>query len=205
MLLIGCEKFRPVNVDGYEDTYEVGNYGTLRNIKTGKVLSKRIDKKGYARACLIKNHKRYERHLAVIVGRTFPEICGEYFDGCEADHINGWRNDDRAVNIRFVSHKENINNNVTNYRYKRIRKLPQCKIMSDKRKEILRNANSKKIASIDCYGNIVKIYNSITEAALETGCSKANIGQVANNRPQKCKDGKLRTRKKAGGYYWKFI
>lgn len=203
MLLLGYEKFRPVNIEGYSDFYEISDYGTLRNRITGKILSKRVDKKGYSRACLIVNHKKFESHLAIVVGKTFPEICGEYFEGCEADHINGWRNDDRAVNIRFVSHKDNINNPVTNYRFK-LRDLPQYK-MSDSRKEKLRTVNSKPVASFDKNGNLVKKYTSISEAATDVNGRISNIGSVAGKKHRKGYDGIYRLRKMAYGYHWEFI
>ena len=39
-------------IKGYEDEYLISNYGKVKNIKTGKILKRRIDKKGYSHYAL---------------------------------------------------------------------------------------------------------------------------------------------------------
>lgn len=45
---------------GYEEQYLISNYGKVKNIKTGRILKKRIDKKGYCHYALYKNKKTKE-------------------------------------------------------------------------------------------------------------------------------------------------
>lgn len=133
-LLLSYEKWYPVSIAGFEDCYEASDYGQVRNAVTKKVLSIRKDRKGYSRARLQNNGKVWDGHRAVIIAKTFPDICGKWFDGAEVDHINGWRTDDRPVNLRVVSHRENVNNPVTLSRFK-ARHLPQLKKMAEDTKK----------------------------------------------------------------------
>ena len=54
-----------------------------------------------------------EWKVARLIAKTFPEICGELFEGCEIDHVNTIRTDDRAENLRVCTHSENQNNPLT--------------------------------------------------------------------------------------------
>lgn len=51
--------------------------------------------------------------IYITIAKLFPEICGEWYEGCEVDHINTNRFDNRAINLRCVSSKENMNNPLT--------------------------------------------------------------------------------------------
>ena len=59
-----------------------------------------------------------------IVWETFV---GEIPDDYEIDHINGNRDDNRLLNMRLVSHKENCNNPLTICNYKKSNKTGHCK------------------------------------------------------------------------------
>lgn len=112
-------------IEEYE--YEVSNLGRVRSIdryvkgkihqniqfKKGKIKDTIPDSKGYLRVCLWKENKRKLYRVHHLVAYAFPEICGEYFDGAEIDHINTIITDNRACNIRWVTHTENMNNPIT--------------------------------------------------------------------------------------------
>ena len=53
-----------------------------------------------------------------LVALAFPEICGEYSDGLEVDHINTIKDDNRAENLRWVTRSQNRCNPITYERFK---------------------------------------------------------------------------------------
>lgn len=168
---IPCEVWRVVPLDDFKNLYEASTFGRIRNIKTGRVLSGRVDKKGYARFCLCDRDKRLEGHRARIIALTFPEICGKWFDGCEVDHINCIRTDDRAINLRVVDHLTNCRNPQTIVNYKN-RKLLQYETLPE---------NSKKKCIIDGI-----VFSSQRDAAEYIGIPESTLsaikcGRLSNN------------------------
>ena len=116
------EYWKPVF--GFEGFYSVSNYGRIFSHITNKILKDRIDKKGYNNVCL-KGRKFFK--VSHIVARSFPEICGEWFEGAEVDHLNGVRNDNRPENLKICTHTENIRNPLTIERFKKREKHPHPK------------------------------------------------------------------------------
>ena len=62
------------------------------------------------------NHHRQNREhintikgqipVAHLIAKGFPEICGEWFEGCEVHHIDGIPNNNIASNLKIMSHEE---------------------------------------------------------------------------------------------------
>ena len=84
----------------------------------GKVLKpcKNTKRNNYEQVRICENGiaKTYKVHQ--LVAKAFPEICGEWFEGCEIDHINGITTDNRAVNLRVTNKKGNMSNPITKER-----------------------------------------------------------------------------------------
>ena len=100
---------------GYEKHYLVSNIGEVYSIKYDKMRKLKLHKAahGYLHFHACVNGENKSLSVARAVGRAFPEICGDWFEGCTVDHINGVKDDNRAENIRVVTLKENINNPLT--------------------------------------------------------------------------------------------
>ena len=113
------------DVQGYEGLYQVSNFGRVkslgRNIKkpltkigyvwqSERILKGRKDTKGYLRVVLYKDQtpKGFKVHRLVAVAFIpNPE------NKPEVDHINRDKIDNSVNNLRWVSHKENMNNSLT--------------------------------------------------------------------------------------------
>ena len=65
---------------------------------------------GYVMISLPDNKRAYVHR---IVALAFPEICGEYAEGLEVDHLNTIRDDNRAENLKWVTRKQNRNNPIS--------------------------------------------------------------------------------------------
>lgn len=86
---------------------EVSNLGNVRDIETNELV-KLSQSYGYKRI-----HRNGYHLVHRLVAKAFPEICGEWFDGCEVDHIDTDRSNNNATNLRVCTHKENMNNPTT--------------------------------------------------------------------------------------------
>lgn len=95
--------------------YEAAKEGYIRRIG-GNVLKGYSNKKrnGYVSVNLSEDNVQKTWTIHQLIALTYPEICGEYFEGAEIDHINTITTDNRAENLHWVkSRKENMNNPLT--------------------------------------------------------------------------------------------
>ena len=188
------EIWRPIV--GYEDQYEVSDLGNVKSIdrldskgrfRKGRMLSKNKIR-DYNQVYLCKNAKTKGKKVYRLVAMAFPEICGDWFDGAEIDHINTEANDDRAVNLRVCTHKENCQNPLTREHYSSSMKMRY-------KDNSIRNKYAKPVNQLTKDGIIVKTYESISQASRDTGINKAHIAS--------CSQGST-IRKSAGGYRWTY-
>lgn len=103
------------DIPGYEGLYQINQEGYIKSISyhgigNERILKKKLNKKGYYTVGLCKNgiQKRYK--VSRLVAETF--IPNPDNKTC-VDHINTIRTDDRVENLRWVTHKENMNNVIT--------------------------------------------------------------------------------------------
>lgn len=90
-------------VPGYEGVYEVSEQGEIR--RYGKERRTTVDKKGYVRITLSKNGKVRNFLVSALVCKAFH---GPRPEGCEAAHIDGDQKNNRADNLCWKTHAENI-------------------------------------------------------------------------------------------------
>lgn len=111
------EEFRKIELN---QSYSVSNLGNIRNDKTGNILKPQSNGKGYLKVRLYKGSgdDYIIKPVHRLVAYAFQEICGEYSEGLQVDHINTVRNDNRAVNLRWVTPTENRLNPITNNKFK---------------------------------------------------------------------------------------
>ena len=105
------EVWRPI--DGFEGLYEVSNLGRVRSMdrlvtrngytvpRKGRVLKLKKDKFGYQKIILSKDNKQTTLNVHRLVARAFQEICGQFRNGLEVDHLDTNPSNNRAVNLRW--------------------------------------------------------------------------------------------------------
>lgn len=129
-----------------------------------------------------------------IVAKTFPEICCEKKDDGKywtIDHLNGDKTDNRAVNLVYKHHKDNMLNPNTKFK---AHTIEARKKQSEAQKGLLLNRKdmSRGVYQYDKKYNLIAKYPSIAEANRTLGHSY-RISDVCRGK-----------RKTAKGYYWSY-
>lgn len=179
------------DIIGFEGLYKATEEGTIGSLNhyghKGKfgILKGQKDKYGYFHVHLYKNGKSKRVLVSRIIAQAYPEICGEWFEGCQVDHINGIRDDNRPENLRICTCKENQN-------------FELCKInKSIVHKDIHKNclSTSKPVLQLDKNGYFIAEYPSVMEAKRATGINHGHIAEC-------CRGNGIR--KTAGGFKWEY-
>lgn len=193
------ETWRPVK--GYEERYEVSSMGNVRSLghnvcfldygkcvdfyRDGKLLKSTVNAVGYQVVSLYdpstKKSKQYKVHR--LVAEAFiPNVENRPM----IDHINAIKTDNRVENLRWCTHKENMNN--PHALKKRSDYMKRNNPMKDPL--VAEKSGVKKRGTISPARKPVKaekdgitlIFPSITAAGQELGLDRALICQVLHNR-----------------------
>ncbi len=96
------------SIPGYENIYEVSNYGNVKSIKFGKekILKPNKTRTGYLQVGLLKDgRKKIGVHQLVAMAFLNHTPCGMEL---VIDHINDIKSDNRIINLQVVTQRENI-------------------------------------------------------------------------------------------------
>lgn len=210
-------------VVGWEDRYMVSSLGNVKSLDRYLAMPNGGEK--LVKSRIIKQYKNPNGYMFVILGRThndrknkythrlvaeaFPEICGEWFEKCEVDHLNTIRDDNRAINLKVCTASENANNPLT-LKHQSVKKIGKKKpigfgekisnimkgrIHTDYTKDKIRKALSKTIIQFTLDGKLIRKWNSAREVERELN--------IAHNQITACCK-KRKNYKSAGGYIWKY-
>lgn len=162
--------------------YKVSNLGYIFSSKRNIILQPCIDSKGYGRVVLFENKKPISVAIHRAVAKAFPEICGEYFEGAEADHIDGNKRNNRADNLRWVTHKENVYN--PNTYFKTIERASE-RLKTNKTYLLGHKARKKPVVCI----NTGERFESAVAAAQKYELRKATVGEICRGERKQTKTG----------------
>ena len=100
------------DIPGYEGRYQASNLGRIKSILRGETRIKKpyLDKYGYLQVCININGTQCNKRVHRLIAKTFIENLD---NKPHIDHINTIKTDNRVSNLRWVTHKENMNNPIT--------------------------------------------------------------------------------------------
>lgn len=179
------------DIEGYENLYQVSNYGRVRSVDRyvnylrggkrlmkGKIIKQTSTTLGYKQVKLCKDGKSKNNLIHRLVAESF--IPNQY-NLPEVNHIDENKSNNRVDNLEWVTHRYNVNYGTAQQR----------RVEKQKGKQLNRKDQSKPVLQYTFDGEFVAEYPSIHEAKRQTGIT--NISFCCS-----CK------RKSAGGYIWKY-
>jgi len=79
--------------------------GEIVNLNTGYTLKGKIGNAGYREVTLVSGEKHFTRSVHRLIADAF---CQKHDDSDEVNHINGNKLDNRAENLEWVTHGDNM-------------------------------------------------------------------------------------------------
>ena len=181
------------DINGWED-YTIDNYGNVFSKRKNKYLKQSINKNGYCKVALQKD--KYKKIYSVhrLVAQTFLENPNNL---PQVNHIDGDKKNNNENNLEWCTAKHNMNEAVRIGLFDRCKKIQRKNAIKNnlgKNHVYANEVTKKKIGQYDKNDNLIKIYESISEASRQTGINIMSISCCANKK-----------RKSGGGYLWHFV
>lgn len=153
------------------DRYSIDEYGNIYGNQKNKYLKQYDNGFGYKYVMMTINDKYRQQKVHRLVAKAFIE---NPLNKPFVNHLDCNRSNNYYKNLEWCTQKENIN-------YAQ-------KVNSSY------NDRNKKVGQYDLENNLIKIYNSLSEASRQTGITITGISYCANG-----------IRKSGGGYLWHFV
>ena len=188
-------------VVGYDGLYEVSNLGNVKAVEkivghpTGqcrrpeKMIKLQNSSYGYYAVNLCKDGKSHAKGVHILVAEAFLE---KPEGKCEVDHINRNRKDNRVENLKWCTHKENMNNTNTIQYMKEDPNKSRSAYMALASK--IYNGSPQAPKTVHQYtldGKYVATYTSLKDAESATGINRNSISKILD-----------KFNYKAGEYIW---
>ena len=162
----------------------VSETGIIRS-KNKKILKKEIMRNGYERVTICNNGKHKHCLVHRLVALAF--IPNPNKKPC-VNHKDGNKLNNNVNNLEWCTYKENELHSIH---------VLNKKINYDLLKEMNKKSikkNSKKVEKRNLKGEILSVYNSLSQASRKNKISEGNISMCCNKK-----------RRMAGGYIWNFV
>ena len=149
------------DIKGFENLYQVSNYGKIKNSRNNKLLKTQKNIKNYVVITLKNKEKKYTLKVHRLVAQAFIE---NLLNKPQVNHIDGNKENNYVDNLEWVNNSEN--------------QYHAYKIGLKKRKigiyrEQLKSANEKR--SIKIRDNFNNVYFSIREASRKNNVTQWQI------------------------------
>ena len=156
------------DVVGYEGKYWISSFGRTLSYQPSlknpfRIRKPQKDKLGYYKLSLYKDSKQSPRWIHRLVAQAFlpnPMKLNEI------DHIDGNPSNNIASNLRWVTHRENMNNPISLNRHKSMKGIPNVKL-------------NKKVVLLPLENEGITIFES-AKSTNTLGYNPKNVAQVCN-------------------------
>lgn len=145
---------REVTITNFEN-YTINDNGDIFN-KKGKRICQWIDNVGYYQVKLFKDNKWYYKRVHRLVAQHFVDNPNDF---PQVNHIDGNKRNNKAINLEYISNKENTQHGYDNGLY------------HSKRRSIKIEVYSKN-------NEYISTYKSIRETANRLGINRKTLSRI---------------------------
>ena len=192
-------KYEPLDFKLFSSLYKVTKDGRVFNLKTGREYHSSLSYKGYKiiRLPYPDSTNRDGRRPFKIHRLVAMLYLKDYDESLQVNHKNGIKSDNRIENLEMVTNSQNAY-----HAWNHLDSSNRRKLLSDNNKKNNRlpnvakaaEANRKQIAMLDETGNILKTFNSLTEAS-----------SVMNLKSPTAISFAVKHGTKSCNFYWKYL
>lgn len=161
--------------------YYVSKSGNVYSKKSKKILKPQLHRQGYLLLSLYNGKKFITKTIHRLVAQQFISNPNSK---SQINHINGDKSDNKVENLEWCTNGEN-----QKHAYKYLNKI-NC----NKNKFGKLHHNSKKIKQLDLNGNLIKIWDSMSDINRELNLSKGRIYDACN-----------KITKTSRGFIWEYL
>jgi hypothetical protein len=106
------EKYKEIWMDvvGYENNYMISNFGKIKNVNTGRILSPGLNSRGYYTVTL---YKKGECKSATIHRLLLSAFLPNTLNKATVNHIDGDKSNNMLNNLEWATHSENTKHSYT--------------------------------------------------------------------------------------------
>ena len=172
------------DITGYEGLYQVSNMGRVKSLE--RTFINKIGRERYVKECILKPVINRDGYLLVTLcagGKrknlmVHRLVCEAFYDNPDnkpqVNHVNEDKTDNRVENLEWATAEENLNHGTHNER--------------------MAKSLSKPVGQYTRDGELIKVWQSATEAKRGGGFNLSNISEVANGK-----------RKSHKGFIWRYV
>lgn len=160
-----------MDVIGTNGMYRVSDQGNIYSLYRRRIIKGSYDKNGYLSVALAIDKKVKYMRLHRVVAMAF--IPNPYGLPC-VNHINEVKDDNRATNLEWITHKDNDNHGTRNERMSQTKKV-------------------NPVLQYDRAGNFIREWAGVKDVHLAIGVNRNSIREC-------CRGNQTH----AGGYIWRF-
>lgn len=155
-----------MNIEGYEDIYQVSNFGRVKSkkYKKDRILKPKMCKSGYLQVDLYVNGVSTHKYVHRLVLSTFNPKSDAQKN--QINHINEIKTDNRLKNLEWITQSDNLKYGTRTERVSKALRKSKC---------------CRPVLQLTKDGFIVKRWYSISEAK-RSGFSHVKISECCNGK-----------------------
>ena len=162
-MIIIKEVWKPINLEPFNKSHLISNYGKIKVIKTGRILKQRFDKDGYYQVNLYYQGLELTKKVHRLVALTFLEK--GYKDNFVVNHIDGIKTNNFVGNLEWTTVSGNTQHAFDN----------------GLEKKGVEHTNAKHYILFDNNGEVISQYENTFQLENATGKSRTVLNDILKN------------------------